>query len=269
MRTECTDDYSPCTCTQEGVDVYVTCTDIQPADIKEMLGRTSYPVLKQVEIFLPSDSTPLPVDVLNRKVAEYIKIHGHSREDFLLDIDFGAFTPSKNKATIVEITDADLNLLNFGFLDGFVKLRSLSLKRASGVRVIKDIRLLESLEEMYINECLGFTEFTEFPSGNFPILKILHLNSNQDLDDDKLSIILAGMDVSPARETLFELFLEANILTRVPLRLPNFPALERVSMRLNTISYLQASSVGSSRWTYFNVQNNQLANIEPDAFVGK
>lgn len=270
IRAECSESYAPCTCTQDGVYVSVTCTGVQPDEIKQVFSTTTYPVLKEVDIVLPADAGQLPADILNRKVAEIIKIRGAGRDTFKLIADIGAFTPSRNKTKRFDISDADISELNFGFLDSFAYLENLYLTRVSGVRVIKDIRLLQSLAGLYIDGCVGFTEFAEFPNGNFPILRVLHVVNNEDLTDDKLSIILIALDAYSARDTLNELWMDNNQLTRVPLRLPNFVNLAKVSIKQNTVGYLQVNSVGSgaAKCTYFNIQNNQLDNIEPGAFVG-
>lgn len=267
-RTKCSDDYSPCSCSQDGVDVFVTCTDVQPEQIKEAFSRTSYPVLKEVAMVLPADAGRLPADLLSRKLAEIIRIRGSGRDSFQLTIDFAAFSPSKSKTTLFEITDADLSLLSFGFLDEFSVLQSLYLTRISGIRVIGGVPLLQSLDEMFVNDCLGFTEFSEFPFGSFPNLKVLHLTNNQDLYDDKLAIILTALDSSIARDNLNELAMDANRLTHVPLRLPNFPNLQKVSITSNNIEFLQVNSFASAKFTYFNIQSNSLDLVEPGAFNG-
>jgi len=270
IRAECSESYAPCTCIQEGIDVSVTCTDVQPAEIKQVFAKTAYPVLKEVDIILPADAGELPADILSRKVAEIIRIRGTGRDTFKLLTNIGAFTPSRNKTRQFDITDADISELNFGFLDSFAFLQHLYLTRVSGVRALKDIRLLQSLVGLYIEGCVGFSELTAFPVDNFPNLGVLHTVNNEDLTDDKLSIILTSLESSSARVTLNQLWMDNNQLTRVPLRLPNFVNLAGVSIKQNTIGYLQVNSVGSgaAKSTYFNIQNNQLENIEPGAFVG-
>lgn len=270
LRAACSESYNPCTCNQEGVDVYVICTDVQPSVIKGVFSRTTYPVLKQIEIILPLNSEPLPADILNRKIAEYIIVRGKGRDSTLLSIDIAAFSPSKTKSTYLSITDVDMNQLNFAFLDGFANLQRLYLERNSGIRVIKDINLLENLIELSINDCLGFPEFTNFPSGSLPILRSLYVTNSQDLTEDKLNIILTALNASPAKETLYELSLESNGLIRVPLRLTNFPILARLQINGNSITYLELNSIGlgAPKTEVLSIASNKLANVEPGAFVG-
>lgn len=92
---------------------------------------------------------------------------------------------------------------------------------------------------------------------------------NMKLGDSKISEILATFNSTPNVPPLSKLDLSLNSLTRVPKEILLFSSLAYVFLYANKIRTVHSGAFKfSSRLREISLANNQLTNIEPEAFEG-
>ena len=153
-----------------------------------------------------------------------------------LRIHSEAFSLSQNFTQGVQICACDISHLEFHFLRGFHQLKYLVFRTIAKVYLADwtTFPLLSKLEHLRIVESTGLNEWNQFPilaNG----LTLVDLERNA-IHQDAMNRILQWLHDSPTINTLVELNIKRNLLTRIPKAIPSFTSLAYIFLGSNPIN---------------------------------
>lgn len=266
--------FSPCNCTQnngsfeEAPKFKVFCDQIPIAEIQALFNRMSTHNLSSFELIIaPSETLFIPADLLGTSRAKSLTIFCKDVSHNLI-INDDAFRSSRDFTKVLTIDGCDLNQQpNFGFLDGFKALASLSISNSKNFNSFQGLPSQSKLYSISILNCRGFNNLEDSTKIALPSLRQLYLQNNK-FDDKAVAKVLKILAES-STESLEELGLNENKLTRVPELITSFSNLHYLMMEQNAISLLHSQSLTlTGRMEFLNLAYNGISTIEPGAFVG-
>ena len=185
-------------------------------------------------------------------------------------IDRDAFLATASETSIVYISNCDLSLLDFAWLDGFNKLTSLSFYESSNLHQASwtSLPILNRLSKLSINFCKGLNE--RFDPPVITSLREIQLEGN-GLLDQPMGRLLNWVLISSA-ESLTKLQMSMNLLTRVPTQIASFKNLNYLDIHGQENGTGMLVTKGSlsfqSPVKYIYAAVNGISTIEPGAFEG-
>jgi Leucine-rich repeat (LRR) protein len=182
-----------------------------------------------------------------------------------------AFRFSGNRMEHFEVDGCDLSRFNFNFLAKTNRLISMSIGRSVHFQGFPPLNFLSRIISLRIYKCLDFQNWNEI-SVRFPRLESLFLDGTQ-LGDLLVNDLLGSIASSPTgNDTLQQLSLWENKLTRIPEHISSFKKLSYVNLFGNSILSVPKSSLAfhkGIRVTFLILTGNALETIESGAFQGK
>ena len=273
-KENCFQDYFPCSCS---LDTYnrtlVSCRNVSVETVRDVFLRVNEPEIYQLELYPLADAAntiSIPADLLgNTSVTSYRIIGVYAKYQKLL-IDPSAFRSSQNSLVNFYVSNFDFGLQkDFSFLDEFNRLDLLEFLSVNNLTAFQYLPPLPSLQRLYIQFCPDLNQIT-FPDLSPAKLKLLFLRDNQ-ISDKTADKIVASLAVSTSADSLEDLVLNANSLTRIPSQLGSaFPKQTEVYLADNIISHIPSSSLTFAYpLSMLDLQANQLKTIESGAFKGR
>ncbi|KAI9554339.1 hypothetical protein GHT06_019611 [Daphnia sinensis] len=278
-------DYSPCVCEiYEPYGLVVHCggavddkLPVTALDVWKVFNRTKVRHIYWLDLLSlateseSSDIIKIPADLLNGKSVDRIAINCTSIVGPLrLEIHPDAFRSSLHHIGHFEVAGCDLSRLGFEFLANSTRLISLSITRSINFRGFPPMAFLARLRSLRIYECLDFQHWNQI-ADRLPLLESLFLDGTQ-LGDRPVNKLVNSITSSPTgNETLQQLSLWENRLTRIPDGVSSFKKLSYVNFFGNAIRTIPKGSLAFSpdvRVAFLILSKNALTDIEPGAFQG-
>ncbi|XP_057374841.1 uncharacterized protein LOC130695807 isoform X2 [Daphnia carinata] len=276
-------DYSPCVCEiYEPYGLVVHCgsavddkLSVTALDVSKALNRTKVRHIYWLDLLSlateseSSDIIKIPADLLNGKSVDRIAINCTSMAGPLqLEIHPDAFRSSLHHIGHFEVAGCDLSRLDFDFLADSTRLISLSITRSIRFGGFPAMAFLARLRSLRIYECLDFQYWNQI-ADRLPLLESLFLDGTQ-LGDHSVNKLVNSIASSPTgNETLQQLSLWENRLTRIPDNVSSFKRLSYVNLFGNAIRTIPKGSLAFSqdvRVAFLILSKNVLTDIEPGAF---
>lgn len=267
-RAVCSEDYTPCTCDSSAAGRNVVCDQVSIQEIKSLFSRTTADLASFKLTTSTSEVNGIPVDLLGNTRASSISINC-STPSYELTIDDNAFTSSENVTKSVIINGCYfVQQRNFTFLSGFSEMTSLSIFNSRNFTSFEGLPSQPNLYYIAIDNCRGFDSFVaNKDSVALTGLRILYLYDN-DLNDRSAANILSTLATSSI-ESLEELRLYNNKLSKVPAIVSSFSKLNQLMMENNNIYLITTRSLSFyNDVSYLHLGNNSIRSIEPSAFGG-
>lgn len=274
-RAACPENYSPCVCDLTSNGLEVTCLDTPIAEIKSVFFKTKSQGLYSITLRASATGTvALPSDLLSDKTVKRISLQCPIGVATPLDltIDSATFQYTRRNTTYFEIKDCDLlNQPDFAFLNGFEVLDTLRLERTLNIGTFSSLpsTTMRALKGLTIVNSTGLAGIA-FPDFTPATLTRLYLDGN-DLSDTNVNGILVSVASSSSVNSLQELTLTRNLLTKVP-RIGSFSKLNRYDVSNNNIPYITEFGLNFNAGTKVSsvgLVNVSLTFIEDGAFAGE
>lgn len=179
-----------------------------------------------------------------------------------------AFESTKDIVTSVEVNNCDLTELNFKFLNGFSNLDTLIISSSHNLPTsFKTLPLLPKLATLEIHHCSKLDQLTSFPT--LDGIQSFLLYENPDLGDEIVDNILTWMGDSPAANSLVNLGLNANNLTKIPSGISKFTSLNSLELQNNKIPVVRTGELSfTAPVKSLFLYSDELEMIEKDSFQG-
>jgi Leucine-rich repeat (LRR) protein len=188
-----------------------------------------------------------------------------------LEIHPKAFRSSIQHIGHFEVTECDLSQLNFKYLSDTTGLMSLSFSRSVRFKGFNPLPFFSRLKSLRIYEYQDFQHWNEI-SVRFPNLESLFLDGTL-LGDRSVNQLVSSIASSPTgNDTLQQLSLWENQLTRIPDHISSFRKLSYVNLFGNSIVSVPSGSFvfrPEIQVSFLILSKNALNTIEPGAFKGK
>ena len=261
---QCSENFSPCTCTPFSVGVVnIDCYQQNIDDIKSTFDTTSTTDLIRLVITLPSDSTSIPTNLLGNNKASDLSLTCVNPTSEL-NIEADAFRSSQTSTLSLSLRNCNLKQLDFSFLIGFGTLYEIIISDSTFPTTFNTLPSLPSLYYLIITNCHGFQSW-----GNPDLSHVheLYLQNNLLTDDSAAEILNS---IASSSNLLATLQLSMNKLTRVPEAVHLLEKLETLNLDGNTIPIITSSSLAfvSSEIVSVRLEDLSLTKIEVGAFQG-
>ena len=261
------EDYSPCTCSMS----YIDCKNATLSQVSSVFRRTTAADLGIFTLHLSqADANEMiPPDLLNNHRAQTISIDC-PRNDFYLRVDPQAFRSSKDTTERIYNLNCDMSRLDFKFLTGFVQLDLIDFRTVAsfGMANWSSFPPLPKFDKLYIYSSTGLNEWTTFPQLVKGLTNLLLQHC--DIQDEAMDRILNGT-VQYSADTLKQLVLNLNDMTKIPRPIASFQKLDFISMyaQMRGIPFIPAGSFYSgANDFYLALMDNQIEMIQQGAFQG-
>ncbi len=271
-RATCPESYAPCVCDLTANGLEITCTNVSPADVKNVFYRTSALDLYSVTLTKTTTGTVdlLPDQLSNKRTGRiFLNCPSNVSPKVQLRIDRLAVEYSRLNTTVFEINNCDLSgQPDLNFLTGFVVLDSLRIRKTLSVEAVATFPRLDALKELTITDCTGLGNVAAtFPDLTPARLERLYLDGN-GLTDTQVNGILISVGSSSSVSSLQYLAFQRNTMTKVP-RIASFSQLISYSVSYNNIPFIsEAALIFGSPVISVGLRNLGLTAIEGGAFQG-
>lgn len=269
-------DYRPCNYFKGDV----VCDSISIEEIRRVFHQTIIPVLDSITLILrPSISGFIPSNILSNKRTPELSIQfndGSQNSSINWQVDTEAFRYTKNYTKTFRVNFMDCAKLNFRFLAGFDKLNNLTFSNILNIHnCFPTLPPLLILSHLAFHNCTGIDELYNFPTLVTDRLKTVAFVCNESnikevWNDTTVNRVMNWLLISSA-ETLEEItFKNMKQLTKIPIQIQSFNALNKLNLNNNGISTVVGYSL-SFFAPVLNVDlgNNQIKTIGKNAFNGK
>ncbi|XP_046648341.1 oplophorus-luciferin 2-monooxygenase non-catalytic subunit-like [Daphnia pulicaria] len=261
-------DYSPCTCDENSM---VACDQIPIKTLRSAFAKMAAHDLTGLKLTLsPAEKDLIPDDFLGQmNLAGDLIIY--CRDSKRLRVSQKAFQHSAATITRVFIDGCDLGQQpNLSFMSRFNHMMALVIKNSKNFKSFKGLPSQSTaLSYLYVTHSRGFEALAP-DAVALPALRVLYLNFNQlnDASAAKLFKALAGSSV----DSLTEIRLDENKLTKIPDAIKSLAKLEQLELGFNEIAVISKNSLPvnntGTNGLAFSLQKNPIATIEPGAFGG-
>ncbi len=271
-RSNCSQDYFPCSC-EAGIDsIVIVCVNRSVTEIQHVFKSTY-----DLEVFAfymettsPSTKYQLPIDFLANKhvlnIALLSKVFTFPRPSLLIDPSAFRFTRRNTKTFRIENWDLG-SQEDFGFLNEFEILEELYIHRNANISGFSRLPVLPALTTLYILSCPTLTEII-FPDLTPARLKRLIVASNR-LDDTTVSEILVSVGASSSANSIEQLDFDDNRLSSVPRQIRSFSQLNFLNLSRNNLSVIHTYSlIFSAPVVAIDLSYCGITFIETGAFEG-
>lgn len=238
--------------------------------------------LMSIRIGLDVNETIIPADLLGqaRILKEIILTCEGDEEKSYVTIDPNAFRSTANITRQFHIVACNLHQFQFNFLNGFEKLSLLTIhdymddtrrKIKSDIFQWSTLPPLPCLSQLRISSmALYHWKAEDFPNLLNGLTRVLL--DRDGLEDSTMDLILDWLLQSSA-DTLMQLDLSFNKLTRVPKQVPFFKKLNRLNLQSQQVPGIRVITAGSlwfqsSEVTYLDLSFCNTRVIEQNAFKG-
>ena len=264
-------DFSPCVCSAG----YVHCGDILPSYIATSFEqkKNASNEIEILQLVLPYSEQLIPANLLGEnRVKNEIKLYCESLSAKPLRIDSDAFKASRDYLKdSLWIQVCDLAGLDFNFLKGFHQLEYLALLTVANVHLINwpSLPPLPGLKTLNIESGTGLNGWTQFPALGQGFLELLL--SNNAIDDASIDRILQWLSNEPSANTLYEIDLRHNALTKIPRQISSLKNLRIFLIAFNPLSTIvrsQSFNLSSAPISYLSLRATGIDTIESGAFQG-
>ena len=258
------DSYSPCHCTPNWLSCYSSSISSIAKMFKQKLGWNR---IENLDLRLLSTESFIPAHLLTYHwVASEIYIECELWDSPSLQIDRDAFWSSRNSTQSFRIINCKISKLNFYFLEGFYNLTNIILISDNGVQ-LASLPLLPKLNYIRISDTTGLTKLSTFPKLVNGI-ETLQLDNN-NIDDITIDSILKWVIESPTVDTLNELDISSNLLTKIPHHISSFKVLNHIKMGSNPLnSNIYSGSFYFKSHSSLHLESCGIDTIESGAFQG-
>lgn len=262
--------YSPCQCQANGDgSVNVTCVLVSNDDIRNAFRGSIAPDINQFQIVPlegPTQQLLIEADLLSGKRAKIINIASCTSK---LEIDPAAFTDSSDYTEELSISECDIDLVNFEFLQNFNQMTSIILKTVSNIRTISTLPPLLKLDELSIAESTGFTNpLLIFPTNSLMSMTRLTLIGNSDLDSRVTNKILSS--IASKGVALRELTItQSPLINQIPDNIIDISSLVSVDLSSNSLAIFGPNAFNFTDYRSMRIidlSNNKLNAIPNNAF---
>ncbi|XP_046453336.1 leucine-rich repeat and immunoglobulin-like domain-containing nogo receptor-interacting protein 3 [Daphnia pulex] len=281
------EDYSPCVCeVYQPYGLIVHCGDangnrlsVSAHDVRNVFNRTTAQHIYWLDLLSLSPENPesgdlikIPANLLSDKTVDRIAVNCSTAAGPLrLEIHPEAFNSSIQHIGHFEVAGCDLSRLKFDFLANTSRLISLSISRSVRFQGFPPaLPFVSRLKSLRIYECLDFQHWNEI-SVRFPQLESLFLDGTL-LGDHSVNQLVSSIASSPTgNDTLQQLSLWENKLTRIPEHISSFRKLSYVNFFGNSIRHVPRGSFvfhAGIRVAFLILSKNSLRRIDPGAFQG-
>lgn len=269
----CNQDYSPCTCTPDGLDLYIDCIETPIEEVVRVFKETQ--ANKRIVKFSLLDFVPnevgIPDNILGDR--QVIILVMQCKEFTPLLIANDSFKETKWYTSEMEITGCNLFNSNMWFLEGFNNLLSLKLDSISNMALIFPnfpIRL-SAMTTLTMTNCHGWENLTSVPATMFQgKMKQLYLINSKDMVDEAMDIVMEWVSKS-FEITMETLFLYNNNLNRVPHQIQSLSRLSYVDLKENYLPLILTDSlifIKKTPVTFLDLSKCGVNEIQPYAFQG-
>ena len=268
----------PCTC-EYG---WIICRYVSSLVIKKTFERkigqnngiSAFNVIKNILLLLrPTDQLVVEDQFANHRITNEIGVMCIKQNAKRLEINPGAFRSSRHFTRIIRIFDCDITALDFSFLEDFRNLEIIILDRANNVHmshwstIPAHLTSLHDLEVVSIGT--GLNEWTRFPILVNGLLTLVLCNNS--IQDPAMDRILQWIAESPSKNTIENLDISYNQLTRIPRQISFFTQLKNIDIQCNpklTTLHLESFNFASSSLNFLNLEYSNVGNIGTGAFQG-
>ena len=183
-----------------------------------------------------------------------------------LQIHRDAFWSSRKSTQLFYIFNCNISDLNFIFLEEFSNLTYIFLRSSIFVQ-LASLPPLPSLKYLNIQYNRGLELITMFPNLVNGIVT-MQLNGN-NIDDMTIDRILKWILESPSVDTLKELDISRNVLTKIPHQIASFNMLNIINLGSNPLNNtLRSGSIIFRNDSTLYLDSCGIEFIEPGAFQG-
>ena len=243
--------------------------------------------MEMIEITCPATSLAIHSEAFraSRSATKVLEIGGcdlsHLDYSFLADfaslqslvfrkcVAIAANFQALDQLTQLAIEDSpDLQHLSKEFLSLLPNLTSLSIDNCRNFDTFANGSLPNMLKSLSISHCPEFKQWNIFHQ--LTELKEVRLIGSP-LDDQSVSDLLDAILSSPVAETLTNLNLNYNLMTRIPHQLSHLPKLSDLHLDYNNIFLLNSGSLHlkAPKVNAISLIGNGLRTIESGAFAGR
>lgn len=213
----------------------------------------------------------VPPHLLMRSEVRFLNLKGYEVNDHLR-VERDAFDSSMAVAERLTIEYCDLVDLDFAFLTSFSRLNTLKITNSENInnQVINTIPILSSLSTLSITFCSGFNDWQMFPTLAPGVLEIVELQSNRDINDGIIRLILGGI-LPYSANSLKTLFINGNKLKEIPEEIHHFGRIQTIDVHENSIFDIKSISFESSfefPVIYIDVSSSGVSEIQSGSFSG-
>jgi hypothetical protein len=260
-------DYTPCTCDENNM---VACDKVAVKTLRSAFAKMPAHDLTGLKLTLsPAEKDVIPDDFLGpMNLAGDLIIY--CLQNKRLRVSQKAFQRSADTITRVFVDGCDLGQQpNLSFMSRFHHMMALVIKNSKNFKSFKGLPdRSPSLSYLYVTHSRGF-EALAADAVALPALKVLYLNFNQ-LDDAAAAKMFKSLAASSV-DSLREIRLDENKLTRIPDMIASLTKLEQLELGFNEIAVISRNSLpvnNTGNGLAFSLQKNPIETIEPGAFGG-
>lgn len=263
--------YSPCRCVHNEQGVLIFCEGVDPEEVNHVFKRSNSNSDLHFLYLSPSktaESYHLTADVIAGRRTEFIQIECPSTK-IPVTVDGEAFRASSTKTITFDVQDCDLSKMDFNFLRGFNRLKTLNIEACTNIQQsTRTLPLLPVLEQLSVGMSNGWPG-SSFRNLDEVALQTLRLEDNDDLADGDVQKILKSL-TKGSIPSLRSLQLAGNQLTVVPGEVTSFVNLNSINLGNNRITQL---TNGQFRFAgpvnRLHLDHNGITLIAPGTFQGK